>query len=234
METSNLSNSWPGLGPVLHFHRSPTNPCEVLAFSKWRMRPNARLRHSLLDLARRWQSGGNADTVDFAIFRLQQINRRLVQSDRFNEVVHCISAVTILLESVEEFGTNHGPHACNFCAERCRRKTKIRYSTTAASISDRLWDLYDKDSTSLGGIEEYGHGNENDGRFRQSLHGRNRDKSRTKPKVWKRYIDEVFSPWDVSRKIIDLFIEQANTSFHPTINWVYSCDRGERNHILRR
>ena len=29
----------PGLGPVLHVHRSPTNPCEVLAFSKWRTRP---------------------------------------------------------------------------------------------------------------------------------------------------------------------------------------------------
>ena len=58
------------------------------------------------------QSGGNnADTVAFAIFRLQQINRHLVQSDRFNEVVHCISAVTVLLESAEEFGTNHGPHA---------------------------------------------------------------------------------------------------------------------------
>ena len=75
----------------------------------------AKLRHSLLDLARRLQCGGNADTVDFAIFRLQQINRHLVQSDRFNEVVHCISAVTVLLESVEEFGTNHGPHACNLC-----------------------------------------------------------------------------------------------------------------------
>ena len=71
----------------------------------------ARLRHSLLDLARRLQSGGNADTVNFAIFRLQQINHHLVQSDRFNEVVHCISAVTVLLESVEEFGTNHGPLA---------------------------------------------------------------------------------------------------------------------------
>ena len=42
-----------------------------------------RLRHSLLDLARRLQSAENADTVDFAIFRLQQINRHLVQSDRF-------------------------------------------------------------------------------------------------------------------------------------------------------
>ena len=60
----------------------------------------ARLRHSLLDLARRLQSGGNADTVGFAIFRLQQINRHLVQSDRFNEVVHCISAVTVLLRPV--------------------------------------------------------------------------------------------------------------------------------------
>ena len=71
----------------------------------------ARLRPSLLDLASRLQSGGNADTVDFAIFRLQQINHHLVQSDRFNEVVHYLSAVTVLLESVEEFGTNHGPHA---------------------------------------------------------------------------------------------------------------------------
>ena len=47
----------------------------------------ARLKHSLLDLARRLQYGGNADTLDFAIFGLQQINRHLVQSDRFNEVV---------------------------------------------------------------------------------------------------------------------------------------------------
>ena len=70
-----------------------------------------RLRQSLLDLARRLQSRGNADTVDFAILRLQQMNRHLVQSDRFNEVVHCMSAVTVLLESVQEFGTNHGPHA---------------------------------------------------------------------------------------------------------------------------
>ena len=31
--------------------------------------------------------------------------------------------------------------------------------------------------------------------------------SKIKPKVWKRYIDDVFSLWDVSRKDIDLFIE---------------------------
>ena len=54
-------------------------------------------RHSLLDLARRVQSGGNADTVDFAIFRMQQINRHLVQFDRFNGVVNCISVVIVLL-----------------------------------------------------------------------------------------------------------------------------------------
>ena len=40
----------------------------------------------------------------------------------------------------------------------------------------------------------------------------------TEPKVWKRYIDDVFSLWDVNRKDVDLFIEQANT-FHPTIKF---------------
>ena len=42
------------------------------------------------------------------------------------------------------------------------------------------------------------------------------NESRIKPKVRKRYIDDVFSLWDVNRQDIDLFIEQANT-FHPTI-----------------
>ena len=36
--------------------------------------------------------------------------------------------------------------------------------------------------------------------------------------VWKRYIDEVFSLWDVNRQDIDLFIEQANT-FHSTMKF---------------
>ena len=53
--------------------------------------------------------------------------------------------------------------------------------------------------------------------------------SRIKPKVWKRYIDDVFSLRDVHRKDIDLFIEQANT-FHPN---VYSWNLRERNHNLR-
>ena len=42
--------------------------------------------------------------------------------------------------------------------------------------------------------------------------------SRIKPKVWKRYIDDVFSLLDVSKQDIYLFIEQANT-FHPTIKF---------------
>ena len=44
------------------------------------------------------------------------------------------------------------------------------------------------------------------------------NESRIEPKVWKRYIDDVFSLWDVNRKDINLFIEQANT-FHPTIKF---------------
>nr|XP_058943701.1 uncharacterized protein LOC131771856 [Pocillopora verrucosa] len=42
--------------------------------------------------------------------------------------------------------------------------------------------------------------------------------SSIKPRVWKRYIDDVFSLWDVRKQDIDLFIEQANT-FHPTIKF---------------
>ena len=42
------------------------------------------------------------------------------------------------------------------------------------------------------------------------------NESRIKTKVWKRYIDDVFSLWDVNREYIHRFIEQTNT-FHPTI-----------------
>jgi len=38
----------------------------------------------------------------------------------------------------------------------------------------------------------------------------------TKPREWKRYIDDAFSRWDCKRNEVDRFIEQANT-FHPTI-----------------
>ena len=44
------------------------------------------------------------------------------------------------------------------------------------------------------------------------------NESKIKPKVWKRYIDDVFSLWEVRKKDIDRFIEQANT-FHPTIKF---------------
>ena len=44
------------------------------------------------------------------------------------------------------------------------------------------------------------------------------NQSNIKPRVWKRYIDDVFSLWDASKQDIDLFIEQANT-FHSTIKF---------------
>jgi len=40
--------------------------------------------------------------------------------------------------------------------------------------------------------------------------------SKTKPREWKRYIDNIFSLWDSTRQEIFLFIEQAN-KFHPTM-----------------
>ena len=42
--------------------------------------------------------------------------------------------------------------------------------------------------------------------------------SKTKPREWKRYIDEIFSVWDSTKQEIYLFIEQAN-NFHPTIKF---------------
>ena len=181
----------------------------------------ARLRHSLLDLARRLQSGGNADTVDFAIFRLQQINRHLVQSDRFNEVVHCISAVTVLLESVEEFGTYHGPHATSVLSSAARR-TKfdipqeqlqylIDYEISMTKIAQALGV---SKSAAMGTKMAVAFAN----LFMAEIEIKMVNESRIKSKVWKRYIDDVFSLWDVNRKDVDLLIEQANT-FHPTIKF---------------
>ena len=40
----------------------------------------------------------------------------------------------------------------------------------------------------------------------------------TKPTIWKRYIDDIFSLWDVNKPDIDKFLEQAN-SHHPTIKF---------------
>ena len=43
-------------------------------------------------------------------------------------------------------------------------------------------------------------------------------KNVTKPTVWKCYIDDIFSLWDISKPDIEQFIEQAN-SHHPTIKF---------------
>ena len=44
------------------------------------------------------------------------------------------------------------------------------------------------------------------------------DQQSTKPLVWKRYIDDVFSLWDTNREEINNFIEHAN-NYHPTIKF---------------
>ena len=46
----------------------------------------------------------------------------------------------------------------------------------------------------------------------------------TKPRVWKRYINDVFSLWDCNRNEVERFIEEAN-SFHPTIK--FTCEISE-------
>ena len=43
-------------------------------------------------------------------------------------------------------------------------------------------------------------------------------KSVSKPTVWKRYIDDVFSLWDISKPDIETFIEEANLH-HPIIKF---------------
>ena len=43
-------------------------------------------------------------------------------------------------------------------------------------------------------------------------------KSVFKPTVWKRYIDDIFSLWEISKPDIEAFIEQADLH-HPTIKF---------------
>ena len=50
--------------------------------------------------------------------------------------------------------------------------------------------------------------------------------SDTKPREWKRYIDDVFSLWDNDKKGVDRFIEQAN-KFHPTIKFTAEISENE-------
>ena len=42
--------------------------------------------------------------------------------------------------------------------------------------------------------------------------------SNTKPRVWKRYIDDIFSLWDSNIQEVNHFIDQANR-LHPTIKF---------------
>ena len=49
-----------------------------------------------------------------------------------------------------------------------------------------------------------------------------------KPLVWKRFIDDVFSLWNITKDEVDDFIEQTN-KFHPTIK--FTAEISERNHI---
>jgi len=48
----------------------------------------------------------------------------------------------------------------------------------------------------------------------------------TKAREWKRYIDDVFSPWDCNKNDVDLFIQQAN-AFHPTIKFTAEISENE-------
>ena len=44
------------------------------------------------------------------------------------------------------------------------------------------------------------------------------NQSPNKPLIWKRYIDDIFSPWSTNKEAINNFTELAN-SFHPTIKF---------------
>ena len=51
-------------------------------------------------------------------------------------------------------------------------------------------------------------------------------KNITKPREWKRYIDDIFSLWDTDKQEITLFAEQAN-NFHPTIKFTAEISENE-------
>ena len=44
------------------------------------------------------------------------------------------------------------------------------------------------------------------------------NRSHFKPHTWKRYIDDVYSLWNINSEEINSFIELAN-SYHPTIKF---------------
>ena len=149
------------LGPVLRVHQSPTNPCEVPAFSKWRTRPNTRrdldilfqiFREDYNLLGRQTSLTLWFSNFPIAADKLPSCTIWKVQRRRAL-YISCYSFVTKCRRV-----WNKPWLSCNFWAEHCRRKTEIRYSTGAEILQLCniwcLWDLYDKDSTSLAGIEE--------------------------------------------------------------------------------
>ena len=54
----------------------------------------------------------------------------------------------------------------------------------------------------------------------------------TKPKEWKRYIDDIFSLWDSDKRDVDKFIEQAN-KYHPTIKFTAEISENEITFLHR-
>ena len=54
--------------------------------------------------------------------------------------------------------------------------------------------------------------------FMSEIETKSIQKSETKPREWKRFIDDVFSLWDCDTKEVDRFIKRANY-FHPTIEF---------------
>ena len=72
------------------------------------------------------------------------------------------------------------------------------------------------------------------------------NRSHFKPLTWKRYIDDVFSLWNINKEEINSFIKLAN-SYHPTKNFtaeisdkeipfldtcLYKCERFKKESIL--
>ena len=117
--------------------------------------------------------------------------------------------ITKVCEAFDKYHNNSLPIPFHYLIQILGLKLKEnRSSSTEKSISkfteqpwERKWRLLSPISSCMAEIET-----------------KMLNKSRIKPKVWKRYIDDVFSLWNVNKQEIDLLIEQANT-FHPTIKF---------------
>ena len=48
-----------------------------------------------------------------------------------------------------------------------------------------------------------------------------------KPLEWKRYIDDIFSLWDINRQEMEQFIDQVLNRFHPTIKFTAEISKKE-------